>query len=65
MPERMTQQEKDYVSELKTNISVRKLKIEVDEWKSAFEKLSFWIRNHYSDCSLFEVTEKIKELRPK
>ena len=65
MPEKMSKEEKEYVSELNKNISTRKLKIEIEEWKSAFERLAFWVRNHYADCSLFELTEKIKELRPK
>ena len=65
MPEIMSKEEKEYVSELNKNIVTRKLKIQVDEWKTAFDKLAFWIRNHYGECSLFDVTEKIKELRPK
>lgn len=65
MLEKMSVEEKEHISELKTNIDRRKLKIEIEEWKTAFERLAFWIRNHYSECSLFDVTEKIKELRPK
>lgn len=65
MSEKLTEEEKKYIDELNDNIDRRRLMIQVKEWKNAFEKLAFYIRNHFCNCSLFDITEKIKELRPK
>ena len=64
MVDKMTQEEKEYVSGLNQNIEKRKLQIKIVEWKTAFEKLSNWIRKNFNEVTLFDVTSKIKELRP-
>ena len=60
----MTEEEKKYVQTLHSNIELRKLEISNREWKLAFERLADWTRKNFGNTTLFDVTSKIKELRP-
>ena len=61
----LTEEEKQEFIALNSKVERRKLEIQIKEWKQAFEGLANWVSNNYSETTLFEVTEKINELRPK
>lgn len=61
----LTEEEKQEFIALNSKVERRKLEIQIKEWKQAFETFANWVINNYSETTLFEVTEKINELRPK
>lgn len=61
----LTEEEKKEILVLNSKVERRKLEIKIKEWTTAFESLALWIRNNFGNTNLFEVLEKIKELRPK
>lgn len=60
----LTDEEKVEFAYLTSKVERRKLEIQIKEWKQAFESLALWVRNNFSTTSLFDVLEKIRELRP-
>ena len=60
----LTEEEKKEILVLNSKVERRKLEIKIKEWTTAFESLALWIRNNFGNTNLFEVLEKIKELRP-
>lgn len=60
----LTSEEKCHIDKLNENIKERKLKIALNEWKTAFNRLALWVRNNFSETNSFEVLQKINELRP-
>ena len=61
----ITPEEKAEMVYLNSKVERRKLQIEVQEWKRAFESLALWVRNNLNEMSLFELMNKIVELRPR
>lgn len=60
----LTEEEKEQIKVLSSNIELRKLEIKYKEWKLAFERLADWTLKNFGNTTLFDVTSKIKELRP-
>lgn len=60
----LTDEEKREVNELNSNIEKRKLQIQIDEWKCAFNKLETYVIKNISNLTLFEVKELIKQIKP-
>lgn len=60
----LTDKEKKEIEVLNNNIKTRKLVIQIESWKKAYEKLSIWIKKNFNDTSLYEVEKIIKDFRP-
>lgn len=60
----LTDKEKKEIEALNNNIKSRKLVIQIESWKKAYEKLSTWIKKNFNDTSLYEVEKIIKDFRP-
>lgn len=60
----LTEEEQKHIDELCANIKIRKLTIELNEWKQAYEKLARYIINNFNNTSVFVFTQKVSEFRP-
>lgn len=56
--------DKIYFDYLDLRIQKQILAIKYKDWKTAFEKLANWTIKNFGYTTLFDVTNKIKELRP-
>lgn len=61
----ITPEEKAEILYLNSKVERRKLEIEVKEWKTAFESLALWVRNNLNEMDLFQLMNKVVELRPR